>query len=218
GADGSTYLGGYAQNGIQIAQFGPDDKPVATVDCPPAIKHIRLMRLTATGTFLLGSGSVIYEIGRTGEIVWQQTVKGANHIYKAVRLPNGNTMLASGYGAFIVEIAPDGEWVRTLGRAPGQKVKSPKFFADFQILANGNVVIANWMGHKREDSRKGQQIVEYTPEGQIAWTWHNPDLAGCIHGLLLLDGLDVRALHHECAGLLAPVAQPVPLPSVPAAQ
>jgi len=161
------------------------------------------MRLTATGTILLGSGPVVYEVGRDSKIVWQHSVKGSNHIYKAVRLPNGNTLLASGYGAFLVEMAPDGAWIRTFGRDPEQKVNYPQFFADFQLLANGNIVIANWMGHKREDSRKGQQLVEYTPDGKIAWTWHNPGLAGCIHGLILLDGLEASELHYEHAGVLA---------------
>ena len=129
---------------------------------------------------------------------------GGNHVYKAVRLANGNTFAASGYGAFLAEFTPDGTMLRTYGRAEGEKVKAPTFFADFQILANGNLFVANWMGHKREDSRRGQQLAEYSPDGELVWSWHDPELAGCIHGVIVLDGLDVRRLHTETGGVLAP--------------
>ncbi|MDX9979394.1 MAG: hypothetical protein RBU25_05010 [Lentisphaeria bacterium] len=204
-ADGTTYLGGYAPDGIAIVQVDAEGKTLRTIACPPEIKNIRLMRRTAAGTTLLGSDKNVYEVADDGRILWQQTVAGGNHIYKAVRLPSGNTFLASGYGAFLAELAPDGTVVRTLGRAEGQQVKAPKFFADFQLMANGNVVVVNWMGHKREDSSQGQQLAEYTADGKLVWTWHDPQLAGCLHGAILLDGLDPAKLHTELTGEMKPV-------------
>jgi outer membrane protein assembly factor BamB len=203
-ADGTTYLGGYGPKGICIVQVGKDGKTLKTIDCAADIKNIRLMRRTATGTFLIGSGPEIFEVDTAGKIVWRQKIAGGNHIYKAVRLPNGNTFLASGYGAFLAEFSPEGKAVRTFGRTDGQKVAHPKFFADFQLLPNGHVVVANWMGHKREDSQKGQQLAEYDADGKLVWTWHDAKLAGCIHGVIVLDGLDTTKLHTELTGTLAP--------------
>lgn len=202
--DGTTYLGGYAQGGIAIVQVDAEGKTLRTIACPAEIKNIRLMRRTAAGTTLLGSDKGVYEVSDEGAIVWQQPVPGGNHVYKAVRLPDGNTFLASGYGAFLAELAPDGTVVRTFGQKEGQKVKAPKFFADFQLLANGNVMVVNWMGHKREDSEQGQQLAEYSPAGDLVWTWHDAKLAGCLHGAILLDGLDTSKLHTELSGTLKP--------------
>ncbi len=202
--DGTTYLGGYAPGGIAIVQVDAEGKALRTIQCPPEIKNIRLMRRTAAGTTLLGSDKGVYEVADDGTIAWQQTVGEGNHIYKAVRLPNGNTFLAAGYGAFLEEVAPDGTVVRTFGRTEGQKVKAPKFFADFQILANGDVVVANWMGHKREDSEHGQQLAEYAPDGKLVWSWQDAKLAGCLHGVIVLDGLDTGKLYTELNGPMQP--------------
>jgi outer membrane protein assembly factor BamB len=202
--DGTTWLGGYAEGGIRIAQVDAEGKTLKAIVCPADITNVRLMRRTAAGTFLIGSGKEIFEVDAEGKIVWRQTVAGGNHIYKAVRLPNGNTLLASGYGAFLAELAPDGKVVRTCGRDEGQKVRAPKFFADFQLRPNGHVVVANWMGHKREDSTHGQQLAEYDTDGKLVWSWQDGELAGCIHGVIVLDGLDTTKLHTELGGTLAP--------------
>jgi hypothetical protein len=205
-AAGHTFLGGYGgTTAIQIIELGPDDKPLATIAVDPLVTNIRLMRLTPTGTFLLGSGKDLCEVDRAGQIVRKQTLPDANHIYKAVRLTDGHTLAASGYGAFLAEIAPDGTVVRTLGKSENQRVKAPFFFADFQILANGHIVVCNWMGHQREDSRKGPQLNEYDADGNLVWTWHDAEMAGCLHGIIVLDGLDTARLHTDLQGVLAPV-------------
>lgn len=204
--DGHTFLGGYGgTTTIQIIELGPDDRPLATIAVDPLVTNLRLMRLTPTGTFLLGSGPDLLEIDRAGRIVWKQTLADANHVYKGVRLTNGHTLAASGYGAFLAELAPDGTVVRTLGKTSAQRVEAPYFFADFQILPNGHIVVCNWMGHAREDSRKGPQLDEFDQAGNIVWTWHNAELAGCLHGVIILDGLDLGRLHMETQGVLAPV-------------
>lgn len=205
-AAGHTFLGGYGgTTAIQIIELGPDDKPLATIALEPLVTNIRLMRLTPTDTFLLGSGKDLCEVDRSGRIVWKQTLADANHIYKAVRLANGHTLAASGYGAFLAELAPDGALVRTLGKSPEQRVEAPFFFADFQVLANAHVVVCNWMGHQREDSRKGPQLHEYDDAGKRVWSWHDAEMAGCLHGVIVLDGLDPSRLHTELQGVLAPL-------------
>ena len=204
-ADGTTFLGGYGPKGIRIVQVDKAGKTLKTIDCPPAIKNVRLMRRTAAGTTLIGSGKEIFEVDAEGKIVWQKAVPGGNHIYKAVRLANGNIFAASGYGASLAELSPEGKVLRTFGKKEGQKVRHPKFFSDFHMLTNGNVVVANWMGHKREDSQKGQQLAEYAATGDLVWTWHDAKLAGCLHGVIILDGLDTTKLHTEVNGPLGPM-------------
>jgi hypothetical protein len=205
-AAGHTFLGGYGgTTAIRIVELGPDDKPLATIAVDPRVTNIRLLRLTPVDTFLLGSGKDLCEVDRRGKVVWEQTLADANHIYKAVRLPDGHTLAASGYGAFLAELAPDGTLVRTLGKNEDQRVQAPFFFADFQILANGHIVVCNWMGHQREDSRKGAQLNEYDPAGKIVWTWHDAEMAGCLHGVIVLDGVDPSRLHTDLQGALAPV-------------
>ena len=64
------------------------------------------------------------------------------------------------------------------------------FFGGFQVLANGHIVQCNWTGHGAQDSAKGVQIVEFDAAGRIVWQWHHPELAGSIHGVLVLDDLE----------------------------
>ena len=76
-------------------------------------------------------------------------------------------------------------------------------FTGFQVLPNGNAVVTTWNGHGAEDSRKGPQIVEFDKEGKIVWQWHDPERAGSILGVIVLDALDTAYLLEEDGHLLS---------------
>lgn len=59
-------------------------------------------------------------------------------------------------------------------------------FADAQQPANGHVVVAHWTGHKREDSQKAPQAIEFDKDGKVVWTWHDAKRAGALHGIEII--------------------------------
>jgi hypothetical protein len=104
-----------------------------------------------------------------------------------------------------VELDPAGKIVRRFGgkdQVP-EKVR-PFFYAMFQLLPNGNVVLANWQGHGPGLGASGVQLLEFNPAGDIVWTWSKADLISSLQGVLVLDGLDTAKLHDERTGLMEP--------------
>jgi hypothetical protein len=69
--------------------------------------------------------------------------------------------------------------------------------SQFQTLKNGHLVVATWTGHGANDSEKGQQVVEFDSNGHVVWTWHDPKLAGSIHGVIILDDLDTKNFYDD---------------------
>lgn len=203
--NGDTYLTGKGKAHPVIIQIlDKDDREKKVISVDSSIKDVRLMRVTMAKTFFMGFGDKIYELDGEGKIVWQQQIAGGRHIYKAVRTKRGKTYVASGYGSSVHLLDKEGNLLMEYGKADGQQVKNPQFFADFQILRNGHVVVCNWMGHGRKDSEKGQQLAQYDRKGQLVWSWQDAEMAGCLHAVIVLDGLNTKKLHTEERGLLAP--------------
>jgi len=113
-----------------------------------------------------------------------------------------------GYGAFVVELHSSGKILRKFGgkdQVP-EKVR-PFFYAMFQLLPNGNIVLANWQGHGPGFGSSGVQLLELNSDGKMVWTWSKADLISSLQGVLVLDGLDMSRLHDERTGLMQPFEQ-----------
>ena len=129
-------------------------------------------------------------------------VPGSRPVYKTCRLANGNYLLTAGYGGFAAEIKSDGEIVRRF------TTEKKFFYSGFQVLPNGNLVVANWTGHNEAERRKpnqGDQIIEFSPEGKVVWSYRDLERLGCIHGVIMLDGIDPGLPHEQLHGKLVPV-------------
>ena len=168
--------------------------------------YVRLLRQTAKGTFLLMTDTTIREGDATGAIVWEAKVDGFRHAWKAVRLPNGDTFASAGYGAFLVELDAAGKIVRKFG-AKGEtpEAVNTNFYATFQLLPNGDVVVANWQGHGPGHGHSGVQLLEFDRTGAIVWQWSEAEKISSLQGVLVLDGLDPAVLHDERNGLMEPL-------------
>jgi hypothetical protein len=99
------------------------------------------------------NGKRVLEIDRDKRIVWEQPTVG--ECFDCDRLANGNTI----YGCpnLICEITPDGREVRQWkigGRLNG-----------FQVLDDGNLLIANYGENK---------VQEITPDGKVVWAFSEP--------------------------------------------
>jgi len=208
-ANGDTLLTGVnlgGATGVVVLELDAADAEKNKIVYPG--NYVRLMRETAQGTFLLMNDSMIREGDRSGKLLHEWTVPGFKHAWKAVRLPNGHTFASAGYGAFLVELDARGEVVRKFG-AKGETPPevNTNFYATFQLLANGDVVVANWQGHGPKHGASGRQLLEFDPAGKVVWTWSEARLISSLQGVLVLDGLDLNKLYDERTGVMAPLAK-----------
>jgi hypothetical protein len=107
----------------------------------------------------------------------------------------------------MVEVDPSGHEVRKFG-ARGQVPArvNPYFYAMFQLLPNGDVVVANWQGHQGGHQHSGVQLIEFDTQGNIVWEWSDRNFVSSLQGVLVLDGLDTSVLNDERDGVMGPVA------------
>lgn len=191
--------------GVCVAELNRQLHELRAVTYPG--DYVRLMRQTDRGTFLFGMNDRISEGDNDGAITWTAKTEGFRHAWKAVRLENGDTLASGGYGAFMVEFNSVGSVVRRFGEAAAvPKEVHPYFYGTFQLLSNGDVVVANWQGHGPGHGGTGVQLLEFNRKGAIVWQWSDPRLVSSIQGVLILDGLDTSRLHDERTGPMLPLA------------
>ena len=168
--------------------------------------YVRLIRQTAQGTLLMSCNDRIREGDRHGNYLREFPVEGFNHAWKSVRLANGNLLVSGGYGAFMVELDPDGEVIRKFGGKDQVAPEvNPFFSAMFQLLPNMHIILANWQGHGEGFGGSGVQLIEFDARGEIVWQWSDASRISSLQGVLVLDGLDTSMLHDEREGIVVPL-------------
>jgi hypothetical protein len=138
--------------------------------------QFRRIRMTAAGTFLvpfLKMGQVV-EYDRDLQEVWRYEIPTP---WAAIRLHNGNTLIADERERLVREVGPKGETVWELKQSdlPANLVLHNVQTAE--RLANGNTVIfSSTGGTKREERPNIIQAVEVTPDKKVVWVlqdWKN---------------------------------------------
>ena len=172
----------------------------------PGFNYVRLVRQTTSGNFLVAADDIVFEGKADGSVIWQAKLSGRDkpHAWQAIRLGSGQTIVSGGYTANFQLFGTDGKLLDTIS---GPELVKPIFFAGFQVLPNGNYVVTNWQGHGPKFGSSGIQLLEYTPTGELAWSWkQDAEKFSSLQGVIVLDGLDVNYLHVEDAqGKLVPV-------------
>lgn len=195
--------------GVVVLELDENDREINRAVFPG--DYVRLIRQTGQGTYLMCCNDRIREGSREGKYLREFPVNGFVHAWKAVRLGNGNLMVSAGYGAFMVELDPSGKVLRKFGGRDAVPVEvNPFFYAMFQLLPNGHIVLANWQGHGHGHGQQGVQLLEFDPRGEIVWQWSRSETISSLQGVLVLDGLDTARLHDERRGLM----EPIPLEAV----
>lgn len=205
--NGHTMIAGLnlaGKTGVVLVEV--DDKGAASNAISfPNLNYVRLVRETTSGTFLITSDTVVFESNASGEILWNARIKSDKrpHCWQAVRVGN-QTVVGAGYGGNFQIFGADGKLVNAFN---GPEDIKPLFYAGFQILNNGNYVVTNWQGHGPGHGDSGYQLLEYTPQGKLVWSWkQDPAKYSSLQGIIVLDGLNLKKLHVEDKnGVLAPV-------------
>jgi len=212
--NGLTVLAGVnwqGSAGVVLAEVDATGAVAHTIAFP-TFSFVRLVRQTQAGTFLVTVDDAVIESDAVGNIVWRANVarvnQTASHVWQALRLPTGDTVVSTGYAASIEIFDRNQVLMRTIS-GPADVV--PNQFVGFEILPGGNYLVANWLGHSGEVM--GVQLLEYDPEGALVWSYR-PDPATeslSLHHVIVLDYLDPSQMYvDDTNGLLVPVAVPPP--------
>ena len=141
----------------------------------------RLARKLPTGNYLVcheNDGAVREYDGESGKVVWEFDVPlfgrkrqpghgpeaFGNQAFAAVRLKNGNTLIATGNGHSVIEVTPAGEivWRLKQNDLPGVTLA---WVTTLEVLPNGNYVIGNC--HAGPDN---PLLVEVEPKSKkVVW-------------------------------------------------
>lgn len=180
--NGETVL---VESGVgRIIHVDPKGKLVQSVPLGEGgRKKTRLMRILGNGNYLACAENpgVVTEYDGDGNIVWEYEI--GTRVYGAIRLKNGNTLIASGGGNSVIEVSPEKEIVWKIEKTvPGTDI-TLGWMTTVQELANGNLVIGNC--HAGEDN---PQIFEITKEKKVVWQFDEWDLVG--NGLACWQVLD----------------------------
>jgi hypothetical protein len=206
--NGLTLLTGanwQGKKGIVLVQIDSAGNIKSTINYT-GFNYVRLVRETVAGNFLITADNTVFEGNNAGVVVWQAKIAGIAkpHAWQALRLGDGNTIVSTGYSKNFQIFSAEGKLLDSIS---GPEAVKPSFFSGFQILANGNYVVANWQGHGPKFGAVGTQVLEYSPTGKLVWKWQQDATKfSSIQGVLVLDDLDINVLHVEdVTGVLLPV-------------
>jgi outer membrane protein assembly factor BamB len=157
---------------------------------PHPHRDTRLVRKIANGNYLVcheGDGTLREYNGKSGKVVWEYDVpmfgkepKGGhgpegfgNSLFAAVRLENGNTLIATGNGHSVLEVTRQKKivWKVDQNDLPGITLA---WVTTLEVLPNGNYVIGNC--HAGPDN---PLLVELDPKTKkVVWQFDRFDLFG----------------------------------------
>lgn len=180
--DGSTMIveSGTARI-IEVDQAGNLLKEIKLkVNKPSTHSDTRLARKLDNGHYLVSheNDGAVREYDPTGKVVWEYEIplfdrkpagghgpdSFGNKTFSCLRLPDGNTLIATGNGHSVLEVTPDKKIVWSVHQKdlPGITLA---WVTTLQVLPSGNIVIGNC--HAGPDN---PQIIEITRDKKVVWT------------------------------------------------
>ena len=159
-----------------------------TVDPLHAHSDVRMAHHLDNGHYLLAHEKEgrVTEYDHVGAIVWdydvplfgRQPKSGhgpeafGNQVYNALRLWNGNTLIATGNGHSVLEVTPQKKivWQIQQNDLPGITLA---WVTTLEVLPGGNIIIGNCHA-----GPKNPQMIEVTRDKQVVWTFRDFDLLG----------------------------------------
>jgi len=186
--DGSTLVTGFnldGSKGINVLTLDRELKLVYSARRDG--NYVRLMRRTHAGTYLLCMNDHILETTPRLVEVRRFAAPGFEHAWKAERRADGSTLVSGGYGAFMALFDSAGECVRRFGTTAEVAAEvAPFFYASFEQLDDGRLLVANWQGHGPDNGAKGRQLLEFGADGKLLGSWSAGDEISSLQGILLV--------------------------------
>src|SRR5581483_1883400 len=140
---------------------------------PGGRQDTRMVRKLDSGNYLVCAENpgVVTEYNAKRAVVWEYPIQ--TRVYGAIRLTNGNTLIASGGGGSVVEVTPGGKIVWEIKDAVPDTSIHLKWTTFLTELENGNFVIGNC--HAGE---KSPQIFEITRAKKVVWQFNRYEIFG----------------------------------------
>lgn len=174
------------------------------VNSPNAHSDTRLARKLDNGHYLVAheADGFVREYDGEGKVVWEYEVplfvkerRGGhghdahgNQLFAAVRLPNGNTLIATGNGHSVLEVSPEKKivWKLEQNELPNN---SFAWVTTLEVLPSGNYVIGNC--HAGPDN---PLLLEVNPKTkEVVWTFDRfEDFGNNVSNTQLLDVQSIR--------------------------
>lgn len=187
--DGRSLLTGLdldGSGGVQVLTLDADNRVVDRARRDG--DYVRLMRVTPQQRYLLCTDDRIVETDRELRTLREYRAEGFRHAWMAQRCADGTTLVSAGYGAFMARFDADANLIASFGHATDLPVEiEPHFYASFQVLANGHVVVVNWAGHGPDHAYKGRQLLEFAADGQFLGSWSSTGSISSLQGMLVLQ-------------------------------
>ena len=152
---------------------------------PGGRQHTRMARKLPGGNYLVCAENpgVVTEYNAKSEVVWEYPTK--TRVYGAVRLKNGNTLIALGSGAGVIEVTPAGKVVWEIKDVVPDANITLKWTTFLTELDNGNFIVGNC--HAGESN---PQIFEITRDKKVVWQFNEYGVFG--NGLACSQVLDEK--------------------------
>ncbi len=147
---------------------------------------IRLVRLNAAGNLLVVQTApprALLEADMTGRVL--KTLPLAGKGYRAQELANGNLLISVGDSVEVIEMDAAGKRVRVFGGKAMHPGLGLDFFSGFDVLPNGNIIVANWLGHGKQGT--AAHLFEFDGANQVVWQWGDHTVARQVTNVLVID-------------------------------
>jgi len=179
--DGNTVL---LQQGGMMITVGAKGEELSKVKVDLPKLDLRLLRVLENGNRVIGAKNpqAVLEVSPAGKVLANIKIPGKG--YKAIKLKHGNYLSSTGDEVKVVELDASGKIIRYVG---GKK-EHPKLNLDFnsgwELLSNGNIIMANWLGHNKHGT--APHLIEFDINNQVVWTWSDHQTAKQITNVKVL--------------------------------
>ena len=171
----------------RILEVNADGKVTHTVALRVQTPHphtdTRIVRKLPSGNYLVchEADGLVREYTTEGETAWEYKIplfgktaaKGhgleafGNKCFSAIRLANGNTLIATGNGHSVIEVTEEKKIAWQLHQNDLLNIQLA-WVTTLQELPNGNIVIGNCHA-----GSNNPQIIEVNREKEVVWTFHD---------------------------------------------
>jgi hypothetical protein len=189
---------------VEVDRAGKIVKEIPlVVKNPHPHRDTRMARKLDTGNYLVchEADGRVREYDPEGKVVWEYALdlggrpESPGHgpeghgtsVYGAIRLRNGNTVIAGGNNNRVLEVSPDGKVVWSIDQKelPGITLA---WVTTLHALPNGNLIVGNC--HAGPDN---PQLFEVTRDKKVVWAFKNFEVFGnSLAAAHVLDLKDVR--------------------------
>ena len=175
-----------------------------TIKNPNAHSDTRMVRKLANGNYLVcqESDGKVCEYDAKAKVVWSYALDLAGRkaspghgveghgtaVFGALRLANGNTLIAGGNNNRVLEVTPEGKTVWSIDQKELPNI-TLAWVTTLRALPNGNIIFGNCHA-----GPGNPQLIEVTREKKVVWTFKNHTVFGNNLAVAQVLGVDAKTI------------------------